>query len=50
MPKYAFIFPHEEDISIYLHEEIVCVLTQPKVSRGVHYFSEDFMPYANGLR
>lgn len=37
----AFVYPNEEDIADYNHDQIVKVLPTPKVSRGVYYFPPD---------
>jgi hypothetical protein len=45
-----FVFPDKEDCEIYLHDEIVKVLSSPKVAHSVYHFVDDFTPYSSSLR
>jgi hypothetical protein len=44
-----FIFPGQDDISIYDIRDIVAVLLKPKCSRGIHYFSDELLETLSGL-
>jgi hypothetical protein len=43
-----FVFPDEHDIDTYLEDEIVTVLSSPKIVRNIHYFSDDFSAHLGG--
>ncbi len=46
-----FVFPCVDDISTYSLDDIIEVLSPPKVDdRGVHHFRNDLLPYVPHLR
>jgi hypothetical protein len=46
-----FINPTEDDICLYQNEDIVQLLSHPKIVRGVHQFlSEELHPFIKNLR
>jgi hypothetical protein len=45
-----FVFPTHDDIDTYCHDEIVRVLSIPKIIRGIHHFPDDFSDYASAMR
>jgi hypothetical protein len=37
-----FVFPSADDISIFSRDDILTILSEPKITRGMHHFSDDF--------
>jgi hypothetical protein len=46
-----FVFPEKEDSDLYTSDEVVKVLSEPKILRNnVHHFSDELSPFLSGLR
>jgi hypothetical protein len=37
-----FVFPSADDTSIFSRDDILTILSEPKITRGMHHFSDDF--------